>query len=276
MPMTTLDFAARVLSERLTISETLAWNHGVGATAPPWVSSAPKILLIIQGKVRWTLEGRESVLAAGTMVFRPPWVISGLRVIGSTRARILHLEFTVPHIAEWPGVTVQRVADFQRERKAFESVFAWMKKGDPWSTLMAQAELKHILVRFLKGSSGSQVISLDAPEAPGDAESKRLIGEVVGDFSRNLHELRTIEDLADRANVSPGHFRRLFRTMYHMSPREFIMQARMRLARHYLMMTDLPIKGIGSRVGYPDTHHFSRVYRQFWKHTATDDRKTKL
>jgi AraC-like DNA-binding protein len=81
----------------------------------------------------------------------------------------------------------------------------------------------------------------------------------------NEHLDRTLrmKTLAELANLSTAHFTAVFRDVMGASPRDYLLFLRMHRARLLLSETDLSIKEIAFRVGYPDPFHFSRVFKAF-------------
>jgi AraC-like DNA-binding protein len=79
--------------------------------------------------------------------------------------------------------------------------------------------------------------------------------------------------IASKLNLSIDHTARLFKQIAGLPPSEFIQGIRHREARRLLRETDLLIEQIGESVGYPDIHHFSRIFRKHEGISATEYRK---
>ncbi|HEX6971540.1 MAG TPA: AraC family transcriptional regulator [Limnochordia bacterium] len=76
----------------------------------------------------------------------------------------------------------------------------------------------------------------------------------------NLDQPLRASDVAQQANVSVRHLSRLFHLHTGVPFHAYVTRARLDRAVQLLRQTDLPIKAIGARVGYPDVHHFTRVF----------------
>jgi transcriptional regulator GlxA family with amidase domain len=98
-----------------------------------------------------------------------------------------------------------------------------------------------------------------APGSPGTAEHQaaKLAVRYIHD---NLSGALGIEEISSQVAISSRHFGRLFRRFTGTTPAAYVETARMDRARHLLAHTDRPIKDIAVTVGYPDHHHFSRVF----------------
>lgn len=68
--------------------------------------------------------------------------------------------------------------------------------------------------------------------------------------------------LSARLGFSPAYLTKLFNKLEGCSPVKFLTNLRINEARHLLLNTDLPIKEVGERVGYPDQFYFSNVFRK--------------
>jgi len=76
----------------------------------------------------------------------------------------------------------------------------------------------------------------------------------------NLDRPLGAEEVARQVGVSRRHLSRLMRRQTGVSFHEYVLSARLRLATHLLVRSDLPVKVIGAHVGYGDVHHFTRVF----------------
>ena len=73
--------------------------------------------------------------------------------------------------------------------------------------------------------------------------------------------VRTLDEAASLAYLSPFHFQRAFREMFHESPHEFVTRLRMEEARRLLVETELSVSEICMAVGYASLASFSTKFR---------------
>ncbi len=82
-----------------------------------------------------------------------------------------------------------------------------------------------------------------------------------------IHESYTreisIPELAKMENLSVSRYNAVFRQLMGSSPVKYISDLRMQNACEFLALTDLSIKQIGSSVGYPDPHFFSKQFKRY-------------
>ncbi len=77
-------------------------------------------------------------------------------------------------------------------------------------------------------------------------------------FSSNLN----IELLAAQSNLTSSRFRSLFKEIYGVSPLQHINTTRIERAKSLLQITNHPVSHIASEVGFPDAHHFSKLFKK--------------
>lgn len=71
-----------------------------------------------------------------------------------------------------------------------------------------------------------------------------------------------INEMANAVNLSRWHFTRKFTEIEGISPHNYLLRLRMRLARRLLITTNLSIKEIAGMCGFQDTSYFSRVFKK--------------
>jgi AraC family transcriptional regulator len=90
---------------------------------------------------------------------------------------------------------------------------------------------------------------------------------VLGYIHEHLNEDSSIEALADRAQVSSAHFRRLFQEAMGVPPHRYILATRLEQARKLLTMTTMPISRIAQDCGFSSQSHLTASFRA--AHAAT-------
>jgi len=91
----------------------------------------------------------------------------------------------------------------------------------------------------------------------------------------NFDKYITIKDIADSLYVSHEHLTRQFAGRYGLSPKEYLINKRMDLAKKLLSDNDTSITEISNSVGYKDQFYFCRIFKKLTGLSPTDYRKTK-
>ncbi len=80
-------------------------------------------------------------------------------------------------------------------------------------------------------------------------------------IAEHLHTPLDRDRLAERCGLSPARFHVVFHQVVGVSPMIFVKQQRMKKAQFLLAETNLPVKVISDKVGYPDPYIFSRAFK---------------
>lgn len=107
-------------------------------------------------------------------------------------------------------------------------------------------------------------------DPPGrDPRISRTLTRLKADLKRDW----SISELARDCQWSPVTFRKRFREQVGESPKRFLIHRRMAEACRRLHRSQDLVKDIAHEVGYPDEHHFQRVFRQWIGHTPSEHRQ---
>ncbi|MBQ6594999.1 MAG: helix-turn-helix transcriptional regulator [Clostridia bacterium] len=131
----------------------------------------------------------------------------------------------------------------------------------PLEAAVVNRMLVVLLTEFLvnirqKPSAGNEVIE----------EVRRYILE-------NPDKDLTLGSLARRANLSPYHFARTFKREVGVSPHDFLINARLNLARFYLMSSGDTVKQIAYNCGFSSEAGFCTAFRSRLGMTPTEFRR---
>lgn len=94
--------------------------------------------------------------------------------------------------------------------------------------------------------------------------SNPLLPAAVAYMERNYADPElTVEQIAAEAHVSVGYFRRMFKAQYSMSPKKYILNARMVKAKELLIgKSYLSISEIARASGFTNVYHFDRTFKE--------------
>ena len=88
--------------------------------------------------------------------------------------------------------------------------------------------------------------------------------EAITFISSNYSFPITVEDMANQLNLDRIYFGKIFKETMGQSPQEFLIRYRMSKAAELLKTTDLSVKDISIKVGYPNQLHFSRAFKNIY------------
>jgi AraC-like DNA-binding protein len=87
------------------------------------------------------------------------------------------------------------------------------------------------------------------------------LNQIVQYIEDRLAESLTVERLAKEFNYNPNYFIRYFKSMFQMSPNQYIIKARIEKAKRLLSATERSIEQIADEVGM-ERFYFSRAFKQ--------------
>jgi AraC family transcriptional regulator len=109
------------------------------------------------------------------------------------------------------------------------------------------------------------------PEFRGGLPIRQL--RKVEDYVReHLAEEISVEALAERTELSPFHFSRVFKESTGMTPMQFVTRERITRAQQLIRETSRSLIEIGLEVGYSNPSHFAKVFRKVAGVTPTEFR----
>lgn len=97
--------------------------------------------------------------------------------------------------------------------------------------------------------------------------------EAITFISSNYPFPITVEDIANRLNLDRSYFGKIFKETMGQSPQEFLIRYRMSKAAELLKTTDLSVKEISLKVGYPNQLHFSRAFKNIYNQSPRSYRQ---
>jgi transcriptional regulator GlxA family with amidase domain len=95
---------------------------------------------------------------------------------------------------------------------------------------------------------GGQAQFVERPVLPDAADD--ALGRALSWALEHLHEPLSVDQLAERACMSPRTFARQFRATHGTTPYRWLLLQRLLLARQLLETTDRPIEQIAERAGF--------------------------
>ncbi|EPG38411.1 AraC family transcriptional regulator [Acinetobacter colistiniresistens] len=125
---------------------------------------------------------------------------------------------------------------------------------------------KEIIVRVLNGPHGRYLRQL---VKSGSANQK--IHQVVSWLKHHYVQPMRMDDLADKAFMSPSTFRQHFRAVTGMSPLQYQKQLRLQEARHLMFNQNVDAGHAAGLVGYESASQFSREYSRLFGESPQRD-----
>ena len=148
---------------------------------------------------------------------------------------------------------VIRVGFRQELRNLIQSIAGTMAKGKPGSLQVAGARTMEALALMRMYAMTYRRL---------DRETAGKIQRASQYLVKHCREPIDMEALAAQLGLSYSNFRSLFKRYTGVAPHNFLIDARLDLARHWLIDSDRPIGEIADVIGFSSVYYFSRLFKK--------------
>ena len=100
------------------------------------------------------------------------------------------------------------------------------------------------------------------PTTSQNEYGRSSIDETIAYMKEMIQEKLTVEELAERLQLSVSYFSSLFRKSTGMAPLEYFIQLKLKRACYLLTEKGLKVKEVADAMGYEDPFHFSRLFKK--------------
>ncbi len=236
----------------------LMWGETDQACLPAHSFDEFVIVVLEQGRRRCRF-GRESlVLEVGMVLVIEPGVAYACEAGGPDAVRWRSLLVPPGTMAGWGSHSAQPspgwhvVHDAGLWARLVRVHAGLMGEPAPGGGLVLEA--RAMLGEVMSRSRGA-ICGAPAPIEP------RRIRQIREHLAAHLTSATSLDQLSDLVGVSPFYLQRTFKAVTRMSPREYLMDLRIRRARQLLREGVAP-RSVGTSVGFFDQSHFTRAFRR--------------
>jgi len=122
--------------------------------------------------------------------------------------------------------------------------------------VLADLTLQELLIRII------QTQTLKSIEENKNIDANTPIAMVLEFIRSNIRENFNLKDLSDKAGMSTTSFYRFFKRELGMSPIEFILSEKIKLAKQLLKYPGIQINEVGFQSGFEDSNYFIRLFKK--------------
>ncbi len=95
-----------------------------------------------------------------------------------------------------------------------------------------------------------------------DYKNSEVIASAISYMDEQFTRKCTLEDVAQSVNFSPIYFHNVFKRAMGITPYQYIIERRMRLAREYLTMSDKSVAEIAENCGFESQSYFNYAFKK--------------
>lgn len=254
--------------------KNFVYNHVVNHTPKdmhftPHTHDNHELLMVMRGRVTYSVEGRFYRLKRGDIVLSAPYVIHSISPESNDiyeRYNVLFDEKNLPQQVRdmLPrGVDVFRLDDYERIHEIFQKIDYYSKHfSDEALTGITESLITEIFYNLA---------ILDAKERNGSVND--IVNTAVAYINENLEKIKNIDDICEALYITKSHLHHIFVKNLQMSPKKYINSKRMMKARKLIRRGARPTE-IFTLCGYDDYATFFRNYKKYFGHAPSDEDNT--
>lgn len=170
---------------------------------------------------------------------------------------------TYPHIIV---IVLTGYADFEYAQEAIrQGVFDYLLK--PVNADDLEATLGKAVLQLQKYYHLEEDISFTGKD------SEKIMEYTILYIREHYMDDIDFSELSSKMGFTSAYLTKLFNKHIGVTPLKYLTDIRIHEAKHLLLNTELPIREIGEKVGYPDQFHFSKTFRRLTGLNPTAYRK---
>ncbi len=228
-----------------------------------------RLLLACGGSAQYAIEGAAFRFQRGDMLLILPRTRRNWSVRGPKGFTLWWAEFEASAALTGQSHFLASECSLSLEQASLRRLAQLCALGSPLAALQAEGEFKALLARFLaRADTRGEQVNGPARRSSGE----RAVIDASAWLGAHFQEFDALAQMQRQIDLSPNHFRLLFRRHFGCSAQHYLTALRMRAARALLRETVLPVKEIARSVGCRDPLFFSRAYAAYWKRSPVKDR----
>jgi AraC family transcriptional regulator len=134
----------------------------------------------------------------------------------------------------------------------------------------AELALRELLLKLMQ-TQARQFVEVHYKEMA----SYNRFAAVIQYIQQNIHQRIPVDDLCKKVYMSRPTFFRIFKREFGITPVEYIIKEKMKLARQILSQSDIAISDVSFQCGFNSVNHFIKTFRHFENSTPLQYKKMK-
>lgn len=206
----------------------------------------------ISGRSRYIFDGREIILSKGEMIFIPQGSSYEYETIGDEGGIYTSINFLAD--IESPEVSVYPMENFYRLgyiNQSFSELWRSGTTSDKYTCMSVFYELLSYISNL---------------ESATNSEKKKyeIIEPAIEYMKKHMYDSEfKVDQLHRRCGISDTYFRKIFKSRFGLSPKEYVISERISHARLLIESGDFDSIGeVAGMVGFTDPLYFSKTFRR--------------
>ena len=231
-----------------------------------------EIIYVLQGDITYNVEGRVYDIANGDIIVTPPGKIHSIysktRTLYKRHCALLNKSL-FPKVI-WnkviEGRDVYKCADNEKIKSLYEKMEEYCEIFDDTEVRshIVQNLLEEVFYNLSLITDGEQTVSINP-----------LIEKALAYISKNLTEIRDIEEVSNAVYVTKSHLHHVFMRELKLTPGKYITSKRLLLAQKKIMKGEKPTQ-VFSECGFEDYATFFRNYKNYFGYSPSREGENEL
>lgn len=202
----------------------------------------------LSGRAMLRLYDKELELLPGRVYFIPAYSIVKSHIEGRMEKYYVHFQVDSPMLDMYRYISNKlSVEAGENTAYLFDAVLDNYSDPSYSSRLRVQGAMNLIIADFLANISA-------------DRSSISKFDPVLTYINEHYRESLTLSVLADIMGFSPMYFSNVFKKVFNVSPKQYILSKRLAESQRLLLETKMPVKEIAYSVGFENENYFSEYF----------------
>ena len=221
-----------------------------------------ELYIQVDGETVWNVTGSDHLVQAGGFLAIPPGVLHHLALSRKPKHHFyfcaVDLESALSYLEIDPAVWACKDLILRQNAQAlippFHALAREVTLGMAFRPMGIRTSLQHLLIEASRVVSAQPSPTSLLPTHRGVSLARELMD---GDPTRHWR----LSELAGRAHVSPSHLAERFRVEIGVTPKQYLLRARLERALDLLKDSDISITELALDLGYASSQHLANVVK---------------
>jgi AraC-like DNA-binding protein len=216
------------------------------------------LLFPIRGKARFTLCKETYLLEPGVILHAGSAMELDKEVVGTESWEYMLLHYKVANEEEGAQSLLKThflLKIFQDQSREMMQILQRLEELAEKTDERSLLSKKMLIYRLLS-------VLMDLADMRLDLTPRDPMDEVINYIHENLDKNLAVSELAESFSCNKKQFSYQFQKRVGIAPKKYIMKVQMNRAKELLSDSQISIIEVANRIGYEDSLHFSRIFKQ--------------
>lgn len=151
---------------------------------------------------------------------------------------------------------VSKVVRYSRYKTCYTEIIELAESHDNAQTLLLQSKVYELLNMIAEDA----MVYRNIQKADSSIDPQ-IIQKAISFIDENYKNPISLQDIASSVNMSPSHFHKIFKISIKKTPREFLQEKRISIAKTLLLTKDIPLDIVAVESGFSSLAYFDYCFK---------------